>query len=378
MPPQPDAPAAAGAPMPDDPELIRGIVAAASGTGAQPLPGGVSSDIRLVEVDGVRYCVKQALAKLKVQADWRAPVERNHSEAEWLRVVAGIIPDAVPRVLCEDQAAGWFVMEYLPPDDYPVWKNLLRDGAIDPALAAAVGAQLVRIHGATAGRADIAARFATDHIFYPIRPEPYLIATGVAHPDLAPRLRELADITMATRHALVHGDVSPKNILAGPRGPVFLDAECAWYGDPAFDLAFVLNHMLLKCVWRPQWTPRYLACFDALAGAYLPRVGWEPAAAMERRTAHLLPGLLLGRIDGKSPAEYITDSSERDLVRGVARALLCEPPATLGVIRDAWAAGCAAHAAMQNDRAEATPGGRGTASGGHGKTRGAPTSDNQV
>ena len=31
-------------------------------------------------------------------------------------------------------------------------------------------------------------------------------------------------MTAATRHVLVHGDVSPKNILVGPNGPVLLDA----------------------------------------------------------------------------------------------------------------------------------------------------------
>ena len=37
-------------------------------------------------------------------------------------------PEAVPRVLYEDQSAGLFVMEYLPPARYPVWKEQLRDG----------------------------------------------------------------------------------------------------------------------------------------------------------------------------------------------------------------------------------------------------------
>jgi aminoglycoside phosphotransferase (APT) family kinase protein len=209
-------------------------------------------------------------------------------------------------------------------------------------VAGATGRQLARIHAATAGRADLAERFATGHIFFPIRPEPYLIATGLVHPDLASRLRDLSDTTMRTRLALVHGDVSPKNILAGKGGPVFLDAECAWYGDPAFDLAFVLNHMLLKCIWRPQWTARYLKCFDALRDAYLQGVDWEARAGMETRTAYLLPGLLLGRVDGKSPAEYIFVDADRDMIRGVARALLLHPVPTLGEVRDAWAAACRA------------------------------------
>jgi len=120
------------------------------------------------------------------------------------------------------------------------------------------------------------------------------------------------------------------------RGPILLDAECAWYGDPAFDLAFCLNHMLLKCLWRPQWRERYLACFDALASTYLEAVTWEPRAAIEARVSHLLPGLLLGRVDGKSPAEYLSDERDKQRVRRVARRFLIEPTDGLANLRDAW------------------------------------------
>ena len=143
--------------------------------------------------------------------------------------------------------------------------------------------------------------------------------------------------TQANKKALVHGDVSPKNILDSPLGPVFLDAECAWWGDPAFDLAFCLNHLLLKCVWRPHWSARYLESFDALAKAYFAGVDWEGPAAIEARVAGLLPGLFLARIDGKSPVEYITDEEDRMRVRRVARRFLLEPVEALAAIRAAWA-----------------------------------------
>ncbi len=96
--------------------------------------------------------------------------------------------------------------------------------------------------------------------------------------------------------------------------------------------------MLLKGVWRPQWRSDYLACFTALADAYLDRVDWEPRAAIEARTAALLPGLFLARVDGKSPAEYITAEADRERVRGVAVPLLLDPPAQLAAVAAVWAA----------------------------------------
>ena len=114
----------------------------------------------------------------------------------------------------------------------------------------------------------------------------------------------------------------PKNILLGPRGPVILDAECAWYGDPAFDAAFCLNHFLLKCVARPAVADGYLRCYAAFADAYLGGVSWEPRAAIEARAASLLPSLTLARIDGKSPVEYLTDERDRQRVRDAAAARL--------------------------------------------------------
>jgi hypothetical protein len=118
---------------------------------------------------------------------------------------------------------------------------------------------------------------------------------------------------------------------------VFLDAECAWYGDPAFDLAFCLNHLLLKCLWTPAAAPGFLACFDALAEAYLGGAAWEPRAELEARAAALLPGLFLARVDGKSPVEYVTADTDKERVRRVAGAFLQAPPGALAPIREAWA-----------------------------------------
>jgi aminoglycoside phosphotransferase (APT) family kinase protein len=312
------------------------IVSADQPIPLMPLAGGVSSDAYRADLPSGAICVKRALPKLRVAADWRAPVERNHWEAEWMRVAGEIVPASVPQVLGEDRDTGCFAMTFLPPDQYPVWKRLLLAGVSDCSSARAVGDALGRIHAATADRADLAARFPTDDIFYAIRLEPYLAATARVHEDLAPRLDALVETTRSTKRVLVHGDFSPKNLLIGPEGPVILDAECAWYGDPAFDLAFVLNHLLLKGAWRAEWRERYVDAYTALATAYLAHVSWEPPAECEARTAALLPALMLARIDGKSPVEYLVETDQRDEVRSFARGLLIEPVAPLEEIARRW------------------------------------------
>lgn len=303
----------------------------------EPLRGGVASDIWRVDLGGRMICVKKALAKLKVDADWYAPVERNAYEAAWMIEVSSMVPDAVPAFLGQDKLSGTLAMSYLPPDGYPLWKDQLRAGRADPETAALVGNALGTIHRKSAGDAAIEAQFANREIFYDIRLEPYLVATAKVHPDHSTAFSDLVEQTQANRIALIHGDVSPKNILIGKKGPVFLDAECATFGDPAFDLAFCLNHLLLKCLWVPASKPAFLRCFDALASAYLDQVVWEDKALFEKRAAALLPGLLLGRVDGKSPVEYLHEASDKDRVRRVGLNFLKNRPNSLADIRATWA-----------------------------------------
>jgi aminoglycoside phosphotransferase (APT) family kinase protein len=228
-------------------------------------------------------------------------------------------------------------MDWLAPDLYPVWKDQLRDGVLDGGTARRVGDVLGRIHAATADDADVSTHFATDALFNALRLEPYLLATAQANPDLGDVLGALAARTADTRRVLVHGDFSPKNLLIGPQGPVIVDAECAWYGDPAFDLAFVLNHLLLKGEWKLDRRAGYVALYDELVTAYRAHVVWEPWSGMASRTATLLPALMLARVDGKSPVEYLTPGGSAR-VRAFARRELAAGSDSLAEISARWVA----------------------------------------
>jgi aminoglycoside phosphotransferase (APT) family kinase protein len=310
-----------------------GLAAAAEVPPAVALSGGVSSDIWRVDLGSGPICVKRALPRLRVEQLWEVPVERNRYERMWMETANAIIPGVAPRVLAADDS-GCFAMQLL--DGYPLWKAELAEGRADRDFAARVGSCLARIHAATAGDRACASKFDTDANFHAIRLEPYLLAAGKVHASLEKQLRELSERTAQTKLALVHGDVSPKNILVGPQGPIFLDAECAWYGDPAFDLAFCLNHLLLKGLWVPVRRKAFLQCYDVLSESYLAGAAWEPRAGIEMRAATLLPGLLLARVDGKSPVEYLKSDADKEFVREIAGRFLRAPPATLAEVRAAW------------------------------------------
>jgi aminoglycoside phosphotransferase (APT) family kinase protein len=316
---------------------VCGVLREGEGARFTPLAGGVSSDVFRVDTDGGQVmAVKRSIPRLRVKEEWLAPVTRADGEVRWLNLVRNLDPRLAPRVLGEAPEAFVFAMEYLEPANHPVWKDEMAAGRVDPVFAGAVGRDLARIHAATAGRQEVVAAFPTDDCFFALRTSPFLLFTATRHPDLAPRLEALAADLAARKTALMHGDVSPKNILVGPHGPVFLDAECVAYGDPAFDLAFCLTHLLLKTVWLRPHASRLFEAFDALRGAYGEGVDWEPWGDLEQRAAALVSGLLLARVDGKSPAPYLTDEADKALVRGAARRLLTTPDLNLAALRDIW------------------------------------------
>lgn len=316
-----------------------GIAAPGEPVELTPLVGGVSSLVVVAETaERGKVCVKLALPELRTAVCWQAPRERSAAEVAWLRFARRHLPEAVPAVIAEDPSCFTFAMEYLPSNELPVWKTELAAGKVDLDFARKLGRCLGTLHAASARDADIGATFANADSFHALRLDPYFYATARAHPHLSGAIVRLAAALADRKQVLIHGDVSPKNILVGRSGPVLLDAECATYSDPAFDLAFVLHHLLLKRFWLPTHDRKLLACFFALSGDYLKCIDWEPAEAVEARAAAIIPALLLARIDGKSPVEYLAND-DRDRVRRFAMRFVENPNTRLEAIANAreWA-----------------------------------------
>lgn len=279
------------------------------------LPGGVSSTVLLTERDGGRVVVKQALERFKVADEWLVPRDRILAEAEALELMARLAPGSVPRVLDLDPKTFTLVME-AAPDSWQPWKALLLEGEADPAIATRLGELLTVVHAA---EADIGSA----ESFEAQRIDPYLRTIQRRHPELATPIGAYMERLLTTQRSLVHGDYSPKNVLVGDDGLWVIDWEVVHRGDPAFDLAFLLNHLALKAIHRPAASDSYEVCSQAFLDAY--------GQVDDLRYVFGLVGcLMLARVDGKSPAEYLSET-EREQARSHGIALLSDPP---GSVRD--------------------------------------------
>lgn len=302
-----------------------------------PLTGGVSSEIYLVN-DGIRqFVVKRALPKLKVEQEWFADTSRNGNEAAYLGYVARFSPHNVPQLKYVNAEHGYFCMEYLGAGCHN-WKEMLLEGRCDLRIAQAVGGLLGRIHAHSANDPEARERFRTLANFEQLRIEPYLLATARRHPRLNEAFEAEASRLRAERGVLAHGDFSPKNILVCPGRVVVVDCEAAWYGDAAFDIAFLLSHLFLKSVARPAAGP-WRPMVDSVWSSYLAsRFADEPGAGqdvLEANVSRLLPMLMLARVDGKSPVEYLR-KSQQERVRRFAVARLQREPASLSKLTKDW------------------------------------------
>jgi len=118
---------------------------------------------------------------------------------------------------------------------------------------------------------------------------------------------------------------------------VVLDAEVAWYGDPAFDVAFLINHLLLKALHHaPGPLPdAALGLADEALSAYGAQLGPRFDGEFEARLVRLVLGLMLARVHGKSPVEYL-DDRKRTLVTDFVLRLLPSPPQTIRQLGNEW------------------------------------------
>ena len=277
-----------------------------------PLTGGVSSDIWLLKSESQKLVIKQALPQLKVEKEWKADVRRNLAEQDFNDFLNRIAPQESIAIRYANRRQAYFLMPYLGPP-WTSWKSLMLNGVFDLKIARRAATLLAKIHNASYRNIELTRQFANQEDFYKLRLEPYLVATALAHPVLGDIFEKERVRIQQTQLTLMHGDFSPKNIMINQSDIVLLDHEVACFGDPAFDVAFFINHLMLKSLIFPDNKNAEKMALQAW-DKYFTHLSVIEKDKIASDSARLWLMLMLARVDGKSPVEYLSER-QKDFIR---------------------------------------------------------------
>ncbi len=277
------------------------------------------------------FVIKQPLEMFATAAEWRVDIDRAWAEADALKALQPLLPPgAIPEVLWLDREQHVLAISAAPTGSLN-FKTELLAGRINPHAAPAAAAILASLHTKTAQDGALRQRFSDTRLFMQQRIDPYLRHMLKTDAGLEPAINRVVGRLLDCRPCLIHGDFSPKNMLLMPpeepaRPPLMLlDFEVVFWGNPAFDSATFINHLLLKAFSRgKKWRPLMIAA-DGFWNRYL---AGTPAAVHQPSVEFggaILGSLMLARLDGKSPVEYLTDETLRRHVRTLGKSLISEP-----------------------------------------------------
>ncbi len=287
-----------------------GIIDTADETVVENLRGGVSSRVWKIMQGSNRWVVKQALEKLNVEEEWFADVDRIHREHEVMEALADLAPKgAIPKVLHVDHINHIYMMTCVE-DEAQAWKDILMKQTFSVPVAENAG-HLLRVlhHQSNRMVAGDKAKFQDQKYFVQLRVDPFHRFLVQKYPELSASIQKIVDEITLQKTCLVHGDFSPKNMLVKKDNTIVLiDFEVAHWGNPVFDLAYCTGHLMLKG-WHLKTQQEILK----LTAGFL--------AAYDRAPNNLIQHLglmLLARMDGKSPVNYIKDERVKNVIRKVA------------------------------------------------------------
>lgn len=284
--------------------------------------GGVSCVAALVEYDDVTLLVKQGREKLAVKEDWRSDPKRMAVEAKANGFYHECIPSAAYEVLSYDPE-NCIMVRHAAPADCRMWKEDLLDGIFDFEIAKKTMEALAIVHNKSFNNEEVKKEYSDYSVFYELRISPYFEFLATKHPELADVINKIIPEIYDKHEVLVHADYSPKNILVNKdRSICILDYEIAHYGNPAFDIAFFTNHIVLKSAHMRKYNGALLNMLEVMVDTYFNIIDFKDRSELEAQCIPLLGVLMMARIDGKSPVEYIKSDITKDLVRDMATHLI--------------------------------------------------------
>ena len=287
------------------------IISANDQAEVEILTGGVSNVVLAITTKNQKMVLKQALAELMVAQKWEADQRRAIVEANAIALFHKLSPDQVPNLVFLDPERFILILDRVPVGS-TVWKSDLLDGVINPDIAEVLGRTLAQWHNFGEKDKEARMQFMEDSLFEQLRIDPFYRFVAAKNDALKPVISTLINELEGDKTTIVHGDFSPKNIMVGMDDQVYiLDFEVTHVGNPVFDLAFLLAHLLCKKFRADEPLEKKLlgAAAERFFTAY--EVIRPIASSLCLHTALIA----LARVEGKSPVNYLDPSKQSALVR---------------------------------------------------------------
>lgn len=291
--------------------IEKGIISANDQAEVEVLTGGVSNVVLAITTSDKKLVLKQALAELKVAEKWEADQRRAIVEANAISLFHKLSPDQVPNLVFLDPARFILILDRVPVGS-TVWKSDLLSGVINPDIAGVLGTTLAKWHNF--GEKDKTARdqFMEDSLFEQLRVDPFYRFVAAKNESLKPAISKLIGELEGNKTTIVHGDFSPKNIMVGMDDQVYiLDFEVTHVGNPVFDLAFLLAHLLCKLFRTDE--PLEEKMLIASAQRFISK--YEEIRPISNSLPLHTALIALARVEGKSPVNYLDEYKQAQLVK---------------------------------------------------------------
>ena len=295
----------------------------------EELKGGVSSDVYKVKTSENTYCVKRSVPKLRVKKEWYADTKRLKYEFFWLSHCKKIIPNRIPYVYNFIQKKDYLILEYFNNKKFDTLKSHLLNKKIEKKIIIKISKDLFKIHKESSTNTIKKKFINNSKNFYDLRLDAYFNELARVYPKLKKKVKNVLISYEKNSSTLVHGDFSPKNILVSDNKIKYIDAETSNFGDPAFDVVFFSNHLLIKSIFIPSKKKEFINCYKKFFYTYLSSLKKSDKPNFFNRCAIMIPLMLLARIDGKSPVEYIVKDKIKNKIRLLSFRLIKETPNNL-------------------------------------------------
>lgn len=169
-----------------------------------------------------------------------------------------IIPSYFPKVLSFSPDSYYMVLsDAFPGGDR--FEDLLLNESATLQLIESFGHALAQIHQATSSVVD-PIRFPNDRNYYHTVLGHRFGYRNNQHLDALVEV-----LSSRPQKQLILGDPSPKNLGVSNSGEqlIFFDLETAHIGDPVFDYAYALSHVLLHHIHKPETVPDVISSYQS-------------------------------------------------------------------------------------------------------------------